>query len=54
MNKQEIWFAAARKGSEVVNVGRSQVLQPELKFSGGTIKWIDDELYKKTAMGLKP
>ena len=41
MNKQEIWSATARKGSEVVNIGRSQVLQPELKFNGGTINWID-------------
>ncbi len=47
MNKQEIQFAVVRKGSEVVRVGRSQILQPEIKFSGGTIKWLDDALYKK-------
>ena len=47
MDRQEIQFAVARKGNEVVAVGRSQVLQPEIKFNGVTIKWIDDELYKK-------
>ena len=49
MDRQEIQFAVARKGNEVVAVGRSQVLQPEIRFSGGAIKWLDDEMYKKKA-----
>ena len=42
MNKQEIKFAVVTKGRDVVAIGRSQVLQPEIRFSGGTIKWLDD------------
>lgn len=47
--RQEIQFAVVRKGSEIVTVGLSQILQPEIRFSGGTIKWLDDELYRKKA-----
>lgn len=35
MVKQEIRFAVVTKGNTVVTVGRSQVLQPEVKFRGG-------------------
>lgn len=35
MHKQEIQFAVVTKGNKVTAVGRSQVLQPEVKFRGG-------------------
>ena len=41
MIKQEIQFAVVTKGNKVIAIGRSQVLQPEVKFRGG-IRWLDD------------
>jgi len=37
MVKQEIQFAVVTKGNKVTAVGRSQVLQPEVKFRGGRL-----------------
>ena len=43
MVKQEIRFAVVTKGNKVTAIGRSQVLQPEVKFrGGGGIRWLDD------------
>ncbi len=35
MVKQEIQFAVVTKGNRVSVIGRSQALQPEVKFRGG-------------------
>ena len=35
MVKQELQFAVVTKGNKVTAIGRSQVLQPEVKFRGG-------------------
>ena len=35
MVKQEIQFAVVTKGNKVTAIGRSHVLQPEVKFRGG-------------------
>ena len=40
MVKQEIQFAVVTKGNKVTAIGRSHVLQPEVKFRG--IRWFDD------------
>lgn len=42
MVKQEIQFAVVTKGNKVTSVGRSQVLQLEVKFRGGGIRRLDD------------
>lgn len=42
MVKQEIQFAVVAKGNRAAVIGRSQVLQPEVKFRGGGIRWLDD------------
>ncbi len=42
MVKQEIQFAVVTKGNRVSVIGRSQALQPEVKFRGGGIRWLDD------------
>lgn len=42
MVKQEIQFAVVTKGNKVTAIGRSHVLQPEVKFRGGGIRWFDD------------
>lgn len=42
MVKQEIQFAVVTKGNKVTAIGRSQVFQPEVKFRGGGIRWLDD------------
>lgn len=48
MNKQEVQFAVVTNGKEIVRIGHSVVLQPEIKFGGGAVKWFDDsQLYKK-------
>ena len=38
MVKQEIQFAVVTKGNKVTAIGRSHVLQPEVKFRGGGYK----------------
>ena len=42
MVKQEIQFAVVTKGNKVTAIGRPQVFQPEVKFRGGDIRWLDD------------
>lgn len=48
MNKQEIAFAVVIKNGEVVKIGRSYIIQPEIRYSGRKTKWFDDtKLLKK-------
>lgn len=48
MNKQENVFAIKTKEGVIEQVGKSIILQPEIKFKGGGIKWFDDsQLLKK-------
>lgn len=43
MNKQTIEFAVQRTDNIVTRIGRSYMSHPEIKFSGGTIKWYEDK-----------
>lgn len=47
MVKQEIQFAVVTKGNKVTSVGRSQVLQLEVKFRGG----VSDGLMIQNCLG---
>lgn len=47
MDKQEIRFAVATKGSTVVKIGRSQIIQPQIMYKGNGIQWFDDSKLKK-------
>ncbi len=43
MKKQAIEFAVQKADSIVTRIGRSYMSHPEIKFSGGTIKWYEDK-----------
>lgn len=48
MDKTTLHFFTAIKNGEVKHIGKSIIIQPEVKFGGGTIKWFDDkQLVKK-------
>lgn len=43
MNKQTIEFAVQKTNNIVTRIGRSYISHPEIKFSGGHIKWYEDK-----------
>ena len=43
MDKTTLQFFTAIKNGEVKHIGKSIIIQPEVKFGGGTIKWFDDK-----------
>ena len=43
MDKTTLHFFNAIKNGEVKHIGKSIIIQPEVKFGGGTIKWFDDK-----------
>lgn len=47
MNKQTITFAVQETDNTVNQIGRSYIIHPEIKFSGGSIKWYEDKLKQK-------
>lgn len=47
MKKQRADFAMVTKNGVVTQIGRSVILQPEIKFKGGSIPWVDDSKYMK-------
>ena len=47
MKKQMVEFAVVTKNGVVTHIGHSVIYQPEIKFKGGTVKWVDDSKYMK-------
>lgn len=47
MKKQRADFATVTKNGVVTKIGRSTILQPQIKFKGGSIPWVDDSKYIK-------
>ena len=47
MKKQTAEFAVVTKNGVVTQIGRSVIYQPEIKFKGGTVKWVDDSKHMK-------
>ena len=47
MNKQTITFSVQEIDNTVTRIGRSYITHPEIKFSGGHIKWYEDKLKQK-------
>lgn len=48
MKKQTVTFAVETKDGVVQKIGKSVILQPKVKFGGGSVKWFDDtKLLKK-------
>ena len=47
MKKQMVEFAVVTKNGVVTQIGHSVIYQPEIKFKGGTVKWVDDSKYMK-------
>ena len=49
MKKHEVNFAVKTENGVVTQVGRSAVLQPNPKFKGGSVKWVDDRKLVKAS-----
>ncbi len=47
MQKQTMEFATVSKSGIVQKIGKGIILQPEIKFKGGSIKWHKDKLKSK-------
>ena len=47
MKKQRADFATVTKNGVVTQIGRSVIYQPEIKFKGGTVKWVDVSKHMK-------
>lgn len=47
MDKQTITFAVQETDNVDTKIGRSYMTHPEIKFSGGSIKWYEDKLKQK-------
>ncbi len=43
MNKQTLQFAVQSTNNIVTRIGRAYIIHPEIKFSGGNIKWYEDK-----------
>lgn len=43
MDKQVFEFAIQKKDGVIQKIGSSHIIQPEIKFKGGTIKWYEDK-----------
>ena len=43
MDKTTLHFFTAIKNGEVKHIGKSIIIQPEVNFGGGSIKWFDDK-----------
>lgn len=48
MQKQTIKFAVESKDGVVTSIGHATVMQPQIKFAGGSIKWFDDDKLLKS------
>lgn len=48
MQKQTMQFATVKKNGVIQTVGNSTILQPEINFKGGYIKWYEDKTKNKT------
>lgn len=53
MNKQIMQFAVVTNNGVVQEIGRSGILQPQIKFGGGSIKWADESKYMKSERKVK-
>lgn len=42
MDDQTVAFATVSEKGVVTKVGKSTVLQPKLRFKGGSVRWFDD------------
>lgn len=47
MKKQRADFATVTKNNTVIEIGHSVIFQPEIKFKGGSVPWVDDSKYMK-------
>ena len=43
MDKQTIEFSVKKSNNMVTSIGRSYILHPKIRFSGGSVKWYEDK-----------
>ncbi len=48
MKKHEVNFAVKTENGVVTQVGKSVILQPNLRLKGNSVKWFDDRKLIKT------
>ena len=45
MQKQTVEIIVEKtKDGQIKTIGKSIIMQPEIKFSGGTVKWYEDKM----------
>lgn len=49
MKKQTVNIAVQTEKGVVTKIGHSAVLQPNPKFKGGSVKWVDDRKLVKAS-----
>lgn len=47
MKKTTTQFATVTENGVVTKIGRSTILQPQIRFKGGSIPWVDDSKFLK-------
>lgn len=48
MDKQIVQFATKEKNGVVEHIGKSEMLQPKIKYDGRKTKWFDDSKLLKS------
>lgn len=49
MDKQTIEFSVKKSNNIVTSIGRSYISHPEIRFSGGNVKWYEDKLKQQVS-----
>ena len=47
MKPQTVTFAFTRDKGNITRMGKGSILQPESRFTGGTIRWYEDKPKQK-------
>lgn len=47
MHKQTAEFAVTHKDGRISKIGKAVILQPKIRFGGGSVKWYEDKPKKK-------
>lgn len=46
LHKQTVVFAVETEKGNVQKIGKAVILQPKIRFNGGTVKWYEDKIRK--------
>lgn len=49
VDKQTIEFSVKKSNNIVTSIGKSYISHPEIRFSGGNVKWYEDKLKQQVS-----